>query len=263
MSAWPLVALCALLGVLAGSFATVAIHRWPRKIGRGAGGSPLAPPARCTLCGERIRPVQWLLLGSCRHCLEPTSWLVQLLVAVVWGLIAFVHGPVGELPALLVVGWAVVVASVIDLEFRIIPNKLTYRLAPIVLGLLFAAAAFDDAWGDLRRAVVAGVALPLGMLLLSESFRLVRGQAGMGMGDVKLAASLGLVLGYIGGWQVVIAIYAAVIAAVAVAFALIVAGRAGLATRLPFGPYLALGTLVAVLAGTPLTAAIRTWLGLA
>ncbi|MFN2556946.1 MAG: A24 family peptidase [Nitriliruptorales bacterium] len=257
MSDWPLVALCALLGVLAGSFAAVAIHRWPRKIGL------LPGVSRCAQCGERVH-VFWLLLGGrCRRCLEPTSWLVQLLVAVVWGLIAFVHGPVGELPALLAVGWAVVVATVIDLEFRIIPNKLTYRLAPIVLGLLVAAAAFDDAWGDFRRAVVAGIALPLGMLLLSEAFRLVRGQPGMGMGDVKLAASLGLVLGYIGGWEVVIAIYAAVIAAVVVASVLIVAGRAGLATRLPFGPYLALGTLVAVLAGTPLTVAIRTWLGLA
>ncbi len=267
LAGWPIVVLCALLGLLFGSFATVAIHRWPRK------GSVLSPPSRCTVCGERIRPfdsapvVSWLLLGGrCRHCGQPISGhypVVELLVAVAWGLIAFVHGPVGELPALLAVGWALVVATVIDLEFRIIPNKLTYRLAPIVLALLLVAAAFHDAWGDFRRAVVAGLALPFGMLLLSEGFRLVRGQAGMGMGDVKLAASLGLALGYLGGWEVVIAIYAAVLAAVVVAFVLIVTGRAGLASRIPFGPYLAVGTLVAVLAGTPLTAAIRTWLGLA
>ncbi len=229
MSGWPIATVCGLLGLLCGWFATAAIHRWPR---------------------EAVRKDRRV------------DTLVQLLVAVVWALTAFVHGPVWELPALLAVGWGVVVATVVDLELRIIPNKLTYRLAPTVLLLLVGAAALDGAWSDLRRAIVAGLALPGGMLLLSEAFRLMRGQPGMGMGDVKLAVSLGLALGYLGGWEVVIAVYASVIAAVMVAFGLILAGRAGFASRIPFGPYLAGGTLVAVLGGGPLSGALRGWLGL-
>ncbi len=230
MSRLAVATLCGLLGLFAGAFATRALHRWPRR-GEHSGGR--------------------------------VDTLVQLLVAVLWALTAFVHGFAWELPALLVVGWAVVVATVIDLEFRIIPNKLTYRLAPTLLVLLVLAAILDGNWDDLRRAIVAGLALPGGMLLLSEGFRLMRGQPGMGMGDVKLAVSLGLALGYLGGWEVVIGIYASVIAAVVVAFGLILAGRARLASRIPFGPYLALGTLVAVLGGSPLTGALRAWLGLA
>ncbi|MFN2556007.1 MAG: A24 family peptidase [Nitriliruptorales bacterium] len=230
MNGWPITTICGLLGLLCGSLATHAIHRWPREVVR---------------TGPRV------------------DTLVQLLVAVVWALTAFVHGPVWELPALLAVGWAVVVATVIDLELRIIPNKLTYRLAPTVLVLLIGAALLDGSWGDLRRAVLVGLALPGGMLLLSEAFRLMRGQPGMGMGDIKLAVSLGLALGYLGGWEVVIGIYASVIAAVVFAFGLMAAGRAGLASRIPFGPYLALGTLVAVLVGGPLSGALRGWLGLA
>ncbi|MDQ4131403.1 MAG: prepilin peptidase, partial [Actinomycetota bacterium] len=132
-----------------------------------------------------------------------------------------------------------------------------------LLALLVAAAALSGNWSALRRGVIVGLALPLGMFLLSETFRLIRGQVGMGMGDVKLALSLGLVLGYLGGWQVVIALYATVIVAAVVAVGLIAAGRVKLASRIPFGPYLATGTLVAILTGEPLERLVSRWLGLA
>jgi hypothetical protein len=74
------------------------------------------------------------------------------------------------------------------------------------------------------------------MFLLSELFRLLRGQSGMGMGDVKLAVSIGLVVGYLGGMELVVFAYGSIIAAVVVAFALILTGRAKLASRIPFGP---------------------------
>ncbi|MBW3578293.1 MAG: prepilin peptidase [Actinobacteria bacterium] len=268
VAGWPVVALSGLFGLLLGSFANVAIHRWPRK------GSVLRPAtSRCPACGTDIKPydnipvVSWLALrGRCRNCGEPISWrypVVELLVGVIWALLAAVHGLTWALPAFLVIGWALVVATVIDLEHRIIPNKLTYRLTPVILALLVAAAALSGQWSDLRRAVLVGLALPGGMFLLSEIFRTLRGQAGMGMGDVKLAFSLGLVLGWLGGWQVAIGLYATVIAAVVVAAILMAAGRARLASRIPFGPYLAIGTLVAMLAGDPLAAVLRTWLGLA
>jgi leader peptidase (prepilin peptidase) / N-methyltransferase len=266
LAGWPLVALCGALGLAFGSFANVAIHRWPKRE------HLTTPRSRCPHCGEAIRPADniplvsfAILRGRCRHCGERISWRypsIELLVAVIWALIAVVHGATWELPALLIMGWALVVTTLIDLEHRIIPNALTFRLAPILLVLLVGAAALDGAWGALIRAVIIGLALPIGMFVLSEIFRLIRGQSGMGMGDVKLAASLGLVLGYLGGWEVVIALYATIITAVVVAIGLLVAGKAKLASRIPFGPYLAIGTLAAILAGEPLTVVFRGIVGL-
>lgn len=267
LAGWPLVAISALFGLLFGSFANVAIHRWPRRE------SIVTPRSRCPSCGTEIRSLDnipvlsWAILrGRCRHCGERISWrypAVETLVAVIWGLIAAVHGPTAALPALLLLGWALVVVTLIDLEHLIIPNRLTYRLAPIMAVLLVAAAVTDGAWADLRRGLVVAMVLPGGMLLLSEAFRAARGQAGLGMGDVKLAITLGLVLGYLGTWSVVIALYATIITAVTVAFGLIIAGRAKLASRIPFGPYLATGTLIAILAGQPLTDVARRLVGLA
>jgi leader peptidase (prepilin peptidase) / N-methyltransferase len=228
LGGWPLIALCGVLGLAFGSFANVAVHRWPRRE------SITAPPSRCPSCHEPIRPhdniplVSYVLLrGRCRHCGARISWgypAVELLVAVLWAIVATVHGPVWELPALLLLTWALVVATLIDIPHRIIPNRLTYPLAPTILGLLIFAAMLGGAWGDFRRAVIIGLVLPFGMFALSEVFRLVRGKAGMGMGDVKLAVSLGLVLGWLGGMETVIALYATIIAAVAVAAVLLAAG---------------------------------------
>jgi leader peptidase (prepilin peptidase) / N-methyltransferase len=86
------------------------------------------------------------------------------------------------------------------------------------------------------------------MLALSELFRLLRGQPGIGMGDIKLAISLGLVIGYLGGLELVVFAYATIISAVVIAIVLLVAGKAKLASRIPFGPYLAVGTMVVILA---------------
>ncbi|MEX2549487.1 MAG: A24 family peptidase, partial [Nitriliruptoraceae bacterium] len=125
-----------------------------------------------------------------------------------------------------------------------------------------AAAAVDGAWSDLRRAVIAGIAVPGAMFLLSESFRLLRGQPGIGMGDIKLAISLGLVVGYLGGLELVVFAYGTIISAVIIALTLVLAGRAKLASRIPFGPYLAVGALIPVLAGEASTDLVRAVLGL-
>jgi leader peptidase (prepilin peptidase)/N-methyltransferase len=212
----------------------------------------------CPSCGTLIAPrdnvpvVSWLVLrGRCRSCgapIGPRYLVVELATAVLFAGVAWVHHeqPV-LLLTLLIFAWALVVATAIDLEHRIIPNRLTYRL-PFVLAVpLIVHAALTGTWGDLRRGAIAAVAIPFGMFLLSELFRLVRGQVGMGMGDVKLAVSLGLVVGYLGGLQLVAFGYGTIISAVVIAFTLILLGRAKLASRIPFGPYLAVGALLPVL----------------
>lgn len=260
--------LAALFGGILGSFANVPIHRWPR------GGTVLRPArSTCPACHAPIRwhdnvpVVSWFALRMrCRDCgvhIPGRYAAVEAVTALAFGATVFVHGVVWELPAILAFVWVLVVAAVIDLEHRIIPNRLTYRAAPTLLTLLLFAAIMTGQWPDLHRALVAGLAMPAVMLALSEAFRLLRGVAGIGMGDIKLAPSIGLVVGYLGGWELIVWFYATAISAVVVAFGLIAAGRARLATRIPYGPYLALGALVAVLAGEPLGEAAGRWLGVA
>jgi leader peptidase (prepilin peptidase) / N-methyltransferase len=264
LAGWLLVAVIAVLGLGFGSFANVAIHRWPKRE------KLTAPRSQCPHCeaplraGDNIPLVSFVLLrGRCRNCGEPISFrypVVELLVAVIWALLAVVHGPVWELPAMLLLAWGLVVATFIDLEHTIIPNALTFRLPPILLVLLALAGLLDWAWGDFARAAILGVVLPIGMLVVSEIFRFIRGLPGMGMGDIKLAASIGLVLGYFGGWYVLLALFLTIMAAAAVAIALMIAGMAILADRIPFGPYLALGTLIVLFAGDPLVEMSRNLL---
>lgn len=187
--------------------------------------------------------------------------LVEALMGLLFAAMAWVWGLVALLPALLVLTWSLVVGSAIDLEHRIIPNRLTLRLPLALLPLLTLAAWLDDAWAALLRAGIYGIAIPAFMFLLSESFRLVRGQQGIGMGDVKLAISIGMVVGYLGGWHVVVFAYSTVIAAMVIVIGLLVARRANLASRIPFGPYLAIGALVAVLAGDAGVSFLQNLLG--
>lgn len=261
----PLAAL--VVGLILGSFGNVAVYRWPRRM------TVTAPPgSACGACGAPIRPadnipiVSWLLLrGKCRDCGAPIHWrypVVEATTAALFAGIAAVHGWTWILPALLVVAWSAVVATAIDLEFRIIPNRMTYPLAPLVLVLVIGAAALDNAWDSALWAVGAGIAIPLAMFLLSEGFRLLRGKAGIGMGDIKWAPALAMTLGYLGPLHLVVWFYATIFSAGFVAIALILARRAKLATRIPYGPYLALGWILAVLAGGPLTDGLRSYLGL-
>ena len=256
-----------IVGLLLGSFANVPIYRWPR-------GGTVTEPKRsaCPGCGKAIRGldnvpvVSWLALrGRCRRCHEPISvryLVVEVITGVLFGAVAWVWGLDPLLPALLVLTWSLVVATAIDLEHRIIPNRLTFRLPVILLPLLVFAAAVDGAWPDLIRGLIAGVVVPGLMFALSELFRLLRGQAGIGMGDIKLAISLGLVIGYLGGLELVVFAYATIISAVVIAIVLLLAGKAKLASRIPFGPYLAVGAMVVILARDAGTDLVRSVLGL-
>jgi leader peptidase (prepilin peptidase) / N-methyltransferase len=257
----------AVVGLVLGSFANVPIHRWPR------GGTVTTPKrSACPGCGQPIRAldnvpiISWLALrGHCRRCREPISVrypLIEALTGVLFGAVAWVWRFDPLLPALLAFTWSLVVATVIDLEFRIIPNRLTLRLPFVLIVLVMAAAAYEGIGTDLRRGVIAGIAVPGAMFVLSEAFRLLRGQPGIGMGDIKLAISIGLMVGYLGGLELVVFAYGTILSAVIIAVGLMLAGRAKLASRIPFGPYLAIGAMLPILAGDPLTGMVRDFLGL-
>lgn len=261
-----LVVAAVLVGLILGSFANVPIYRWP------ADGTVTEPKrSACPQCDtpiavrDNVPVLSWLLLrGRCRYCqaaISPRYLVVEVITGTLFGVVAWRWDLDPLLPALLVLTWSLVVATAIDLEHRIIPNRLTLRLPLVLLPLVAIAAAVDSNWGALLRGVIAAIAIPAAMLALSEGFRLLRGQVGIGMGDIKLAVSLGLVLGYLGGLELVAFAYATVISAVLIAVLLLLSGRAKLASRIPFGPYLAVGTLLVLVLREEAVAVVRALLG--
>src|SRR5271166_4583961 len=232
------------LGAIAGSFLNVVTYRLPRRE------SLVAPASHCPKCGTPVKPydnipiLSWLLLrGRCRTCSEPISPRYPLVEALTGALCvgAVLAHPSAEGIALSVALILIVVpATVIDLEYRIIPNKITALGAVLALAI---GLALDPA-GEPER-LIAGVAAGGFLLLAALAY-----PGGMGMGDVKLAAVMGLFL----GWAVAPAILIALLAGVLVG-AVVMARKgahAGRKTAVPFGPFLALGAVVAVFAGEPI-----------
>jgi leader peptidase (prepilin peptidase)/N-methyltransferase len=232
----------ALGGLLVGSFLNVVAARLP------AGESLLTPRSRCPSCGHAVRPrdnvpvISWLRLhGRCRDCDAPISRrypLVEggtalLFVAVV----AVHHDDAAKLVLALVLVAFLVALALIDLDTRLLPNRLTLPAAvvAIVLGTLL------DPSGEIERLIAGAGA---GGFFLVAAIAYPRG---MGMGDVKLAAVMGLFLGR----EVAAALFVGLLAGVVFGVIIIArkGAREGRGTAVAFGPFLALGGIVAVLAG--------------
>jgi len=239
------VAIAFLGGLIGGSFLTVVGHRVPR------GESIVGPRSRCTTCGAQIAAydnvpvVSWVLLrGRSRCCGEPISARYPLTELGLGGLyaatVAVLWGDGGAEIALgLVFVTMLVAVTLTDLERRIIPNRIL--LVSAIAGAAIAAVADP---GSLPERAIAAVGA--GGLLFLAALAYPRG---MGLGDVKLAATMGLFLGR----NVAPAILVALLAGSLVGLAMIV--RDGAAARkkaIPFGPFLALGGVVGLLAGDQL-----------
>jgi leader peptidase (prepilin peptidase)/N-methyltransferase len=224
-------------GLILGSFATVVAHRLPR------GESVAWGRSRCPSCGETIAAydnlplLSWLLLrGHCRHCGGRISFrypLTELATALIFAATVLVLGT--DDPAALALGLALcallVIVTLTDLERRVIPNSVLGVGA--ALGIALAAAADP---GSLAERVAAGAGAGAVLLCLALAF-----PRGMGMGDVKLAAVIGIYLGR------------GVVPAMVIAFGagslygLWLIARHGPGARkrtMPFGPFLALGGIV-------------------
>ncbi|HVL99283.1 MAG TPA: prepilin peptidase [Egibacteraceae bacterium] len=255
------VGLCFVFGLAFGSFANVVIHRVPRDE------SLVKPPSECPKCAtplqwrDNIPIVSWLLLrGRCRHCGEPISArypLVELATGLLFAGVGARFGLDWALPGFLLFAWTLFVLAVIDAHTRKIPNRLTYPLTPVLLALIVSAALLHGQPGWALRAVLGGVAAFLVLLAMA-----LANPRGMGMGDVKLAAFIGIGLGYLGWGHVVLGVFAGFLFGGVVAIALIVVRARGRKDVIPFGPYLAAGALVTVLVGGPLIDGYRSMLGL-
>ncbi len=237
------VCLSAAGGLCIGSFLNVVAHRLP------AGLSLVSPGSACPGCGTAIAPydnvpvVSWLALrGHCRTCDTGISARYPLTEAATGALFAAVviatraHAQVW-LDLCFVA--ALVAITRIDLEHRIIPDRILLPLAVLALGLTVAVAPHE-----LLARVIAAVA-GAGLLLLVAI--LYPGGGAMGMGDVKLTFVMGLVLGPALAPALFVAVLSgSVVGAVVIARRGVAEGRR---TAIPFGPFLALGGLVGLFAG--------------
>ncbi|NLT05914.1 MAG: prepilin peptidase [Solirubrobacterales bacterium] len=237
------IAVVGIAGLLVGSFLNVVAYRVPR------GESVVRPRSRCPSCGHEIRVydnvpiVSWLALrGRCRDCGAPVPArypLVEAVTGAAFAAVAAVRGIEPELALYLPFAALMVVVAAIDLEHRIVPNRL---LAPAAVWALAAWAAVDP--GFLPEALAAGAGA-FGFLLVAA----LAYPAGMGMGDVKLAGAMGLYLGL----SVVPALLVAFLAGSVVGLAIVAReGRDARKKGVPFAPFLALGGLVGALAGPEL-----------
>jgi len=252
---WPILAAAA-GGLLVGSFANVVIHRVPARA------SILRPGSRCPSCDTPIRPrdnipvLSWLLLkGRCRACRAPIGGrypAVEILTAAVFALTAWRLDPI-ELIAFLPLMWVLVVLTFIDIDHKILPNRIVLPSAVAFLALLAIVVALDGTWADWLRAVGGGAAAFTTLLVVALIY-----PAGMGFGDVKLAIVLGSALGYLGWAVIYVGFFLSFLIGALGGLAMVLARRAGMKSQIPFGPYLALGSVVGVLWGSDIA---RAWLG--
>jgi leader peptidase (prepilin peptidase)/N-methyltransferase len=232
----------ALFGLIIGSFLNVVSWRLPR------GESLVKPRSKCPGCGEQIKPydnipvVSWLILrGRCRGCGEGISArypLVEAITAVLYvAVVAAKHDDVLQMVLGLVLVTFLVPIAVIDLDLKIIPNKLTGPAAVLAIAL---GAVLEPSYLPEQLAAGAGALLFFYLPALIHS-------KGMGMGDVKLAGVLGLYLGR----AVAPAIFAGLILGVVIGAAIVASKGVseGRRVKVPFGPFLAVGALIAIFAG--------------
>jgi leader peptidase (prepilin peptidase) / N-methyltransferase len=237
-------AFAGVFGTIFGSFLNVVVYRLPRRE------SLVRPASRCPACGTTVKPydnvplLSWLLLrGRCRNCSGAISKRYPFVEALT-GLLcvgAVVAGGSTASVALHVAFILLLVPiALIDVEHRIIPNKLTALGAILALALGTAL----DPNGEPAR-LIAGVGAG-GALLLAALAR----PGAMGMGDVKLAGVMGLFLGSAVAPAMLLALLAGVL------YGALLATRTGARqagkTAVPFGPFLAFGSFVAVFAGAPI-----------
>jgi leader peptidase (prepilin peptidase)/N-methyltransferase len=242
---FPIASLAFVGGIVTGSFVGLVAHRLPR------GRSIVGPRSVCDSCDAQIAaydnvPVfSWLQLrGRCRHCgarIPLRYLLIELAVGAAFALTAVVlHGDPGQLALGLLFVTMLAAITLTDLDRRVIPNRILLAGA---IAALFVAAVIDPS--SLPERAIAAAAAGGVLLVIGLAY-----PRGMGMGDVKLAGMLGLYLGR----AVAPAVFIALIAGVVVGAVIIARKGAteGRKTAVPFGPFLALGGMLAFFVGNEL-----------
>jgi leader peptidase (prepilin peptidase)/N-methyltransferase len=239
----------ALFGLIFGSFLTVVVHRVPH-------GASIGGRSECPRCGAVVRArdnipvVSYLLLrGRCRSCGNPISPRYPLTELATAGLFvaaaAVFDSPALAIPAAIFLGLMLAIA-LIDARHRIVPNRIVYpSLAALAVGVVLA---------DLLGAGIDAPGAFIGMLAYAAPLLVVAFvvPGGMGMGDVKLAALIGLALGGLGLSYVIVAAGLGIVGGGLGALVAMAGFGYGRRQQIPFGPFLALGAGLALLLAPPI-----------
>lgn len=261
------IGIAALLGLMVGSFLNVVIHRMPKMMeqqwraecaeldGKAAAQTErynlIVPRSRCPACAQPITALQnipvvsYLVLGGkcagCKARISPRYPFVEILSGALAGYTAWRFGPTLAGLGALLFAWAMIVLTFIDLDTFYLPDDITLPL--LWAGLLFN---LGNAHIDLQSAVIGAVAGYLALWTVFWLFKLATGKEGMGYGDFKLLAAIGAWL----GWQVLpLVILMSSFVGMIIYISLMVLGRHNRETPIPFGPYLAIAGIIALLHG--------------
>ena len=248
------------LGLLIGSFLNVVVWRVPR------GESIVSPPSACPACGHAIRaqdnvPVLgWLKLrGRCRDCRAPISPrypLVEAGTSLLFVLTGLRIGWDPALPAYCYLAAVGVALALIDLDTHRLPDVIVLPSIGVVAVLLTVAAWVGGDWDALLRAGIGGVALFTLYFVLMVVY-----PPGMGFGDVKLAALVGLATAWIGWGALILGLFAGFLLGGLFGIGVLLVRRSGRGTGIPFGPWMILGAVVGIVVGEQIWTAYLTFIG--
>lgn len=269
-----------ILGLLVGSFLNVVIHRlplmmqreWAQQCNQLIGTAEpetdeltlSTPRSRCPHCGhaitalENIPVLSYLALkGRCRECKAPISKrypLIELFSAIISAVIAWHFGFSVAVIGALLLSWALLALTFIDVDHQLLPDSITLPL--LWLGLIFN---LFGTFTDINSAVTGAIAGYLALWLVYHAFRLATGKEGMGYGDFKLLAALGAWM----GWQALpmIILLSSLVGAL-IGISLILLKQQHRDIPIPFGPYLAAAGWLALVWGESLTQGYLNWSGL-
>lgn len=241
-------------GLVVGSFLNVCIYRLPRSL------SIVSPPSACPVCGSWVKPWDnvpllsyFVLRGKCRSCKEPISLrypLVELLNGLLYAAVVRSFGPGWHTPLLFMLVSALIVITFIDMDFQIIPDSIT--LPGVVIGLVSASFLLPDPFSILHSDSVLSIVgfknSLAGLLFGGGLFYLIAvlSRGGMGGGDIKMMAMVGAFM----GWKAIfLTTFIGSVTGSVVGIFLIIAKGKGRKTKIPFGPFLAIGALVTLFSG--------------
>jgi leader peptidase (prepilin peptidase)/N-methyltransferase len=240
-----------LFGSIVGSFLNVCIYRMPRNL------SIIIPSSRCPSCDTPINPwdnipiISYIFLGGrCRFCKARISFrypLVEFLNALFYIAVLWRFGFGWHTFVYFIFCSALIVITFIDLDFQIIPDWIT--LSGIPIGLLTGSFLLPDPF--MRHSLLGYKASIIGFLAGGGLFYAVAvfSRGGMGGGDIKMMAMVGAVL----GWKAVLitTFLGSLIGSIFGIFLMVLKGK-GRKTKIPFGPFLALGSLITLFYGQEL-----------
>jgi leader peptidase (prepilin peptidase)/N-methyltransferase len=234
----------ALFGAVIGSFLNVCIYRLP------LGKSVVGPASSCPNCGrnlawfENIPIISYLALwGRCRTCRSPISSrypLVEALTALLFAASWWYDGPGLLFASRVILGTALIVLFAIDLEHHLLPDVIT--LPGIVVGFVFSVLT-GPGWLDSLLGILVGGGV---LFAIAEAYYRIRGEEGLGMGDVKMLAMIGAFL----GWKLTLmTLMLGSFAGSLIGVLFILTNKGDMKYALPFGTFLAVGAALSATVG--------------